>query len=32
VVWVLYADTGVPDQLAQSIVDKIKSSIRPLKQ
>ncbi|MFJ2954619.1 hypothetical protein [Streptomyces sp. NPDC087270] len=32
VVWVLYADTGVPDQLSQSIVDKIKSTIRPLKQ
>ncbi|SEG71019.1 hypothetical protein SAMN05216223_108330 [Actinacidiphila yanglinensis] len=31
VVWVLYADTGVSDQLAQSVVDKIKSTIRPLK-
>jgi hypothetical protein len=31
VVWVLYADTGVSDQLSQAIVDKIKSSIRPLK-
>ncbi len=32
VVWVLYADTGVSDQLSQAIVDKIKSSIRPLKE
>lgn len=32
VVWVLYADTGVSDQLSQTIVDKIKSTIRPLKQ
>lgn len=31
VVWVLYADTGVKDQLSQSIVDKIKSTIRPIK-
>jgi hypothetical protein len=30
VVWVLYADAGVSDQLAQSVVDKIKSTIRPL--
>ncbi|BBA95399.1 hypothetical protein RVR_239 [Actinacidiphila reveromycinica] len=30
VVWVLYADTGVSDQLSQSVVDKIKSTIRPL--
>ncbi|WP_157856366.1 hypothetical protein [Actinacidiphila yeochonensis] len=31
VVWVLYADTGMNDQLAQSVVDRIKSTIRPLK-
>lgn len=31
VVWVLWARQGVPDQLAQSVVDKIKSSIRPMK-
>ena len=30
VVWVLYADTGVSDALSQSIVDRIKSTIRPL--
>jgi hypothetical protein len=32
VVWVLYADTGVSDQLTQATIDKIKSTIRPLKQ
>ena len=32
VVWVLYADRGVPDALAQSVVDKIKSTIRFEKQ
>lgn len=31
VVWVLYADQGVPDQLAQSTIDKIKSTIRLIK-
>ncbi|SEO28703.1 hypothetical protein [Actinacidiphila rubida] len=31
VVWVLYADRGVPDALAQSTIDKIKSSIRLIK-
>lgn len=31
VVWVLWARQGVPDQIAQSVVDKIKSSIRPMK-
>lgn len=31
VVWVLYADRGVPDQLSESMIDKIKSTIRPLK-
>jgi hypothetical protein len=31
VVWVLYADRGVPDQLADSVIEKIKSTIRPLK-
>jgi hypothetical protein len=31
VVWVLYADTGVSDQLAQSVIDKIKGTIRPIK-
>jgi hypothetical protein len=31
VVWVLYADTGVSDQLSQSIVHQIEGSIRPLK-
>lgn len=31
VVWVLYADRGVSDELAQSVIDRIKSSIRPLK-
>ncbi|HEY3479547.1 MAG TPA: hypothetical protein VGL02_11690 [Streptomyces sp.] len=31
VVWVLYCDRGVSDQLSQSVIDKIKSSIRPLK-
>ncbi|MFF7194529.1 hypothetical protein ACFZAM_12540 [Streptomyces sp. NPDC008079] len=31
VVWVLYADRGVPDQLSDSVIDKIKSTIRPLK-
>jgi hypothetical protein len=28
VVWVLYADQGVSDQIAQSTIDKIKSTIR----
>jgi hypothetical protein len=32
VVWVLYADQGVPDQLAQTTIDTIKSSIRLIKQ
>ncbi|MFI0898214.1 hypothetical protein [Streptomyces sp. NPDC020983] len=32
IVWVLWARTGVPDQLAQSVVDRIKSTIRPIKQ
>lgn len=31
VVWVLYADRGVPDALAQSTIDKIKSTIRLIK-
>ncbi|MCL2731653.1 MAG: hypothetical protein FWE15_16685 [Actinomycetia bacterium] len=31
VVWVLYADRGVSDALAQSTIDKIKSSIRLIK-
>jgi hypothetical protein len=31
VVWVLYADRGVSDELAQATIDKIKSSIRLLK-
>jgi len=31
VIWVLYADTGVSDQLAQSVVNQIESTIRPLK-
>lgn len=31
VVWVLWARQGVPDQIAQSVIDKIKSSIRPMK-
>jgi hypothetical protein len=31
VVWVLYADRGVSDQLAESVIEKIKSTIRPLK-
>jgi hypothetical protein len=31
VVWVLYADRGVSDALAQSTIDKIKSTIRPMK-
>lgn len=31
VVWVLYADAGVSDQLSQAIVNEIKSSIRPIK-
>lgn len=31
VVWVLYTDRGVPDQLADSVIEKIKSTIRPLK-
>jgi hypothetical protein len=31
VIWVLWARQGVPDQLAQSVVDKVKSSIRPFK-
>ena len=31
VVWVLYADRGVSDQLAQATIDKIKSSIRLIK-
>ncbi|NJP46373.1 hypothetical protein [Actinacidiphila epipremni] len=32
VVWVLWARQGVPDQLAQSVVDRIESTIRPIKQ
>jgi hypothetical protein len=32
IVWVLWARTGVPDQLAQSVVDQIKATIRPIKQ
>jgi hypothetical protein len=31
VVWVLWARQGVSDQLAQSVVDRIKSTIRPIK-
>ncbi|WP_435130731.1 hypothetical protein [Actinacidiphila sp. bgisy144] len=31
VVWVLYADTGVSDALTKATVDKIKSTIRPIK-
>jgi hypothetical protein len=31
VVWVLWARQGVPDQITQSVIDKIKSSIRPMK-
>jgi hypothetical protein len=31
VVWVLYARQGVPDQLAQSVIDKIEGSIRLIK-
>jgi hypothetical protein len=31
VVWVLYADRAVPDALAQATIDRIKSTIRPIK-
>ena len=31
VIWVLWARQGVPNQLAQSVVEQIKSSIRPMK-
>ncbi|NUS17758.1 MAG: hypothetical protein HOY69_41250 [Streptomyces sp.] len=31
VVWVLWARQGVSDQLAQSVIDKIKTTIRPIK-
>ncbi|MFI0724451.1 hypothetical protein [Streptomyces sp. NPDC021224] len=32
IVWVLWARTGVSGQLAQSVIDQIKSTIRPIKQ
>ncbi|WUH95317.1 hypothetical protein OG900_37600 [Streptomyces sp. NBC_00433] len=30
VVWVLWARQGVPDQITQAVIDRIKSSIRPM--
>ncbi|WP_073502097.1 hypothetical protein [Actinacidiphila paucisporea] len=30
VVWVLWARQGVPDQVTQAVIDRIKSSIRPM--